>query len=288
MKEYNEDLTICMVSFFSDEIIKETLQNIPKHYRVIITDNTLTNDLKQNLEKNFENVEVIMPKENLGNGGGVNFALKKVNSEYAIYLDIDTKIEQTTLIDLINLAKSRNDWGIMAPNLKNYKYKDVNYLEKGFSDNFANMNFVEGCALLFNLKNLQNIGFYDEKIFLYFEENDLFFKCLKNKKKNLLCKKIFIEHKGNSSINFKYNFEVELNRNWHYMWSKFYYYKKNYSFLRGVKETWSQYLRSIIKSFIFFFINKKKFLIYKNRVSGLYNSYINKESWMRPNIKIKK
>jgi len=101
-----------MVSFFSDEIIKETLQNIPKQYKVIITDNTLTNDLKQNLEKNFENVEVIMPKENLGNGGGVNFALKKVNSEYAIYLDIDTKIEQTTLIDLINLAKSRNDWGI--------------------------------------------------------------------------------------------------------------------------------------------------------------------------------
>ena len=93
---------------------------------------------------------------------------------------------------------------------------------------------------------------------------------------------------GNSSISSDYSFEIELNRNWHYMWSKFYYYKKNYSYLRGIKETIGQYSRSTIKVIFYYFINKNKFLIYKSRVSGLYNSYKNKSSWMRPNIKLKK
>ena len=288
MKLYSEDLTISMVSFFSDEIIEKTLLEIPNEYKILVTDNALSGTLKKKLETSFRNVEVITPKENLGNGGGVNFALNKINTKYAIYLDVDTKIEKNTLSKMIELAKSRDDWGIMAPNLKNYEYKKKNYIEKNLSDNFSSMNFVEGCALLFNLEKLRNIGFYDDKIFLYFEENDLFFRCLKNQKKILLCKKIFIEHIGNSSINPDYNFEIELNRNWHYMWSKFYYYKKNYSYLRGIKETIGQYSRSTIKVIFYYFINKNKFLIYKSRVSGLYNSYKNKSSWMRPNIKLKK
>jgi GT2 family glycosyltransferase len=288
MKAYNDDLTISMVSFFSDEIIKKALKEIPEEYKILVTDNALSNTLKKNLETSFKNVEVITPKSNLGNGGGVNFALDKIDTKYAIYLDVDTKIEKNTLKGMIELAKSRDDWGIIAPSLKNYEYKEINYIEKNLSDDFSNMNFVEGCALLFNLEKLKNVGFYDDKIFLYFEENDLFFRCLKDQKKILLCKQIFIEHIGNSSISSDYSFEIELNRNWHYMWSKFYYYKKNYSFFRGIKETLNQYLRSIIKTIFYYFINKNKFLIYRSRVSGLYNSYRNKTSWMRPNITTKK
>ena len=159
------------------------------------------------------------------------------------------------------------------------------YLKKNTSKETSRMNFIEGCALLFNMKELDTIGFYDEKIFLYFEENDLFFRCLKNNKNILLCQNVYIEHLGNASVDTKYNLEIELNRNWHYMWSKFYYYKKNYSYLRGLKETINQFIKANIKLIFYYFINKKKFLIYKNRVSGLFNSYLNKNSWRRPFIK---
>lgn len=147
------------------------------------------------------------------------------------------------------------------------------------------MKFVEGCALLFNLGKLKEYGFFDNKIFLYYEEDDLFFKCHKNNLNIILCKNIFIKHFGNSSVDKKYRFEIELNRNWHYMWSKFYYYKKNYSYMKGLKETLGHFVRSIFKLSFFYLLNKKKFLIYQNRASGLINSYINKPSWKRPNIK---
>ena len=42
MKKYDELITICMVSFHSDEIIKKTLKIIPPKYQVIITDNALS------------------------------------------------------------------------------------------------------------------------------------------------------------------------------------------------------------------------------------------------------
>ena len=285
MKEYNELLTICMVSFHSDEIIKKTLKIIPKKYKVIVTDNAISNNLKSDLEKSFGNVKVIVPASNLGNGGGINFALNKITTKYALYLDIDTTLEINTIDKLIMIATFENNWGIIAPNLRSFSYTNDCYLKKNLSQETSQMKFVEGCALLFNMSVLNEIGFYDEKIFLYFEENDLFFRCLKNDKKILLCNNIYIKHFGNSSVDNRYNMEIELNRNWHYMWSKFYYYKKNYSYMRGIKETIYQFIKAILKLFFYYFLNKKKFMIYKNRAAGLYNSYLHKKSWKRPNIK---
>jgi N-acetylglucosaminyl-diphospho-decaprenol L-rhamnosyltransferase len=285
MKQFNEFITICMVSFHSDKIIKKILKTIPLKYKVIVTDNAISKDLKNILESSFKNVEVVIPSFNLGNGGGVNFALNKINTKYALYLDVDTVLEEDTIDRLIKVANSEINWSIIAPNLKNFNYKENCYLKKYASQEVSYMKFIEGCALLFNMRELDVIGFYDEKIFLYFEENDLFFRCLKNNKNILLCHNIYIEHLGNASVDAKYNLEIELNRNWHYMWSKFYYYKKNYSYLRGFKETLTQFIKANIRLVFYYFTNKDKFLIYKNRASGLFNSYLNKASWRRPYIK---
>ena len=54
MKAYNDDLTISMVSFFSDEIIKKALKEIPEEYKILVTDNALSNTLKKNLETSFK------------------------------------------------------------------------------------------------------------------------------------------------------------------------------------------------------------------------------------------
>ena len=41
-----------------------------------------------------------------------------------------------------------------------------------------------------------------------------------------VCEKIKFEHLGGQSQEPRFNFEATLSRNWHYCWSKFYYYKK--------------------------------------------------------------
>lgn len=280
----NKLLTIVMVSFHSETMLKKLIPLIPKEYKIIVTDNARTKSLKDDLEKKFTNTKVLIPKKNLGNGDGVNFALRNTKTKYVLYLDVDTIFKKNFFKDMILNANLNQNWAILAPNIKNYNYHKKNFILKKRSKNIFEMNFVEGCALLFNMNTMKKIGFYDKKIFLYFEENDLFVRCLKKNKSILLVKDIFISHIGNASANKKYQEEIEINRNWHYMWSKFYFYKKHHSSFVGFKKTIPHFLKAMIKCVILFLFNKKKFNIYKARFFGLWSSYLNKPSAMRPRI----
>ena len=285
MRKNNDLVTLILVSYHSNETLKKFLKQISNKYKIIITENALDKTLKCYIKDNYKNIKVLIPDKNLGNGGGINFALENVKTKYALYFDLDIELNELSINKLIDKAESISGWGIMAPNLINYNYNSNHFISNDLTKNISKMKFVEGCALLFNLNKLKKIGFFDTKIFLYYEENDLFLRCLKNNLDILLCKDIFIKHIGNSSTDKIHELEIELNRNWHYMWSKFYYYKKNYSYLEGLKKTASQFIKAILKLFFFYLINKKKSLIYKNRVLGLINSYLNKPSWRRPKIK---
>ena len=55
--------------------------------------------------------------------------------------------------------------------------------------------------------------------------------------------------------------------------------------MRGLKETIYQFFKALMKILFYYFLNKEKFLVYQNRLTGLYNSYLGKKSWKRPDIK---
>ena len=79
--------------------------------------------------------------------------------------------------------------------------------------------------------------------------------------------------------------EVELSRNWHWIWSKFYFNKKHYGLFKAVKEGTLRYFLSILKFLFYFLINDKvKKKIYFNRASGFYNALLGKSSWYRPRL----
>ena len=87
------------------------------------------------------------------------------------------------------------------------------------------MNFLTGCALFFNMKAFKDIGFFDEKIFLYYEENDLYLRSFKKDYKIYLIEEAQIKHLGNYSTDLIDKNSIEINRNWHLMWSTFYFHK---------------------------------------------------------------
>jgi GT2 family glycosyltransferase len=281
----NNKLTIILVSFFSNNRIKYLLNKIHNHNKIIIIENSLSKKFKKNIEKNYRNTKVIIPNKNLGNGGGINYAIKNIKTEFALYLDIDVKISQSTINKLYRACTKNEDWAIISPNIKEKKYKKDFYLKKDSSKEVNEMNFVEGCALLLHLPTIKKIGMYDEKFFLYYEENDLFYRCLKKKKKILLLSKIYIEHKNNTGSDKKYNKDIKYLRDWHLMWSKFYYYKKNFSYIKGLLETYKSFVSAFIKTIYYYYLNKEKYKKYYNRFSGLLNSYMGKKSWKRADIK---
>ena len=80
-----------------------------------------------------------------------------------------------------------------------------------------------------------------------------------------------------------FKFPVEVNRNWHYMWSKFYFEKKHSGYIYAFFKTIPYLIRSIFK-FVIHYNNYERKKIYYARASGLFNSYLLKKSWYRPNI----
>ena len=134
-----------------------------------------------------------------------------------------------------------------------------------------------------DILKLHNIKF-DTKIFLYWEEVDFFFQCLKKKQKIYLLNKVFAYHEGGKSINKNIYYDIELNRNWHLMWSKFYYFKKNFGYCVAYKKTIKQFISANIKFLFYFICKNKKKKVYLERVKGLFASYTGKPSFRRPII----
>ena len=94
-----------------------------------------------------------------------------------------------------------------------------------------------------------------------------------------------INHLGGMSHNAIYKKEIEYSRNWHWMWSKFYFNLKHYGYLIAFLKTLPSMISSIVKiSFYFLTVNSYKKKIYLMRFLGLYNSMTGKSSWYRPKI----
>ena len=93
----NKDLTIVFVSFFSKNIIEKPISQIPGDIPIIVVENSKDIELKNDLEKRYQNVKVIIPEKNTGNGGGANVGLRQANSKYVLYLDVDVELNENTL-----------------------------------------------------------------------------------------------------------------------------------------------------------------------------------------------
>ena len=71
-------------------------------------------------------------------------------------------------------------------------------------------------------------------------------------------------------------------RNWHWMWSTFYYHRKHYSYLYAVYKTYGKLFRSIFNTLLFIILfNKKRRNVYYARALGIINGMLGKKSWYR-------
>ena len=216
-------------------------------------------------------------KENLGFGKANNFGILKSKTDYVFILNPDAKLFENTLKNLCEIL-IQEDFSIAAP--VDVKEKNNFFFgEKKIKD----VEFVKGFAMVLDKKKF-NMEFFDEKIFLYLEEIDL---CKRAKKNNgrVILVNTPIQHLGGLSHGNRDNFEMEKSRNWHWMWSKFYYNKKHNGYFFAVLKTLPNFLSAILKYF-YYLIRKNEYKknIYKMRLLGLIASYMLRESYYRPYI----
>lgn len=252
------DLTIISVSYNSGSVFlanwKEFLDST--RLNVIIVDNASPDDSGHHLAKAFPSKNIVQLENNIGYGRAANEGLKLCKDRFALLLNPDLTISEEKVLQLLSLAmEDQDNTAIWAPAIN----------ENDFSGSRpVPTKAVSGAAMLFDLHKMEDVGFFDESIFLYSEETDL---CYRTRQKGYaikLCPEVYIDHLGDSSSGSHES--LIFMKSYHFGWSRCYYLHKHslYSEKSNPHRMYRQYR---LKSYIS--LRKENRLRYKGQAAGV-------------------
>ena len=278
----NKDITAIITSFKSEKKILNCIKSLGDDLKIIVIENSNDERLKNKLETKYTNLKCILSNNNLGYAKGNNLGLSMVDTKYALIINPDAEVDNQAINNFFLTAKNKPDFAIIAPFIQETRISELSEKEnKGVYE----VKSVKGFAMFLNLDQFKDIGFFDENFFIYFEEIDLCKRIVQKKKKIFLDTNIKIKHAGGTSHEDSINYEMEKSRNWHWMWSSFYFHKKHYGYTIALLKILPKFFSAIIKT-IYFKItsNNEKKEIYYCRFEGILNSILLRKSWYRPKI----
>ena len=275
------NVTFIIVTYNSEQVINNCLDSIPKEAPKIIIENSNNIETKNYLEKKYDNIKVYL-SENDGMGASNNKGIDKSNTQFVFIINPDTVFKNNAIKNIFDEAKLIDDFAIISPVNTDPNHPNYQSSNKTFKQNIIEAESVDGFAMLINKKKFEDNIFFDENFFLFLENDDL---CKRTKilgNNIYVIKNAFIDHKGFSSSTKIDKDELEYLRNWHWMWSKFYFNKKYHGFFQAFIFILPSFFSSILKILLFtLLLNNKKRKIYQFRFSGILNSIIGKTSWYR-------
>lgn len=220
-------LTIIIISYNSASIIEECLTELlrSEEFKILIVDNGSPDNSADRLKEMFPlrqssgeaSFEIIALEQNIGYGRAANVGLRKTKTPYALLLNPDLKATTTEVKNLLNHATADvSNTAFWGPAVK----------EKDFTGELPQpAEWISGCAMLFDVKKIKQIGLFDENIFLFFEETDLCYRTIQAGFGIHRCKDIYFQHlMGKASPP---NPEIRYLKRWHYGWSRSYFLAKH-------------------------------------------------------------
>ena len=278
-----ENTTFIIVTYKSEKIIYNCLNSLPENSIKIIIENSKNLNLKNDLEKKYKNLTVLL-NENSGFGASNNLGIKKCATQFAYILNPDVTFQKDTFDNLSKSCLDISDFAIISPlhSDKNYPNYKIRNKYDVINANILEVDDIDGFSMLINKNSFEDENYFDENFFLYLENNDLCLRVKKINQKIYVILNSFIDHKGGASSDPDFSSKIEYLKNWHWMWSKFYYHHKHdnyiYACLKIFKNLTSAFCKSILYSILG---NKNKKAFYKARLSGCINGLLLKKSWYR-------
>ena len=285
----NKDLTIVFSSYQSHRHLEKLIKQFSKNFKIIIIENSLDYKIKLFLEKKSKNVKVIIPKENLGLAKSYNLGLKNAKTKYVFLNNPDLQIDIKSINNLIKCAKNLKNFGILSPVykkekvFKNYEIfsNQIKIAKKNNKFQLLEVDRIDNNFLV--KKNEIKTNSFDENYFLYFETIDFAQSLKKRGKKLYISKKIKFHHYGSGSLPKKYQNLVKKTRAFHFNWSKFYFFKKNYNYFFALKKVFPNLIKALKKLFVgFLTFDFEKIKIGSIELMGLITAIFFIKSFYRP------
>ncbi|MDC0632896.1 hypothetical protein OAP22_03155 [Candidatus Pelagibacter ubique] len=277
------DTTIILISYKSEKLILNFIKKLPKLIPIIIIDNSNSFLLEDVIKKEYSNLEVFV-KNNDGVSSALNYAVEKIKTKYFLQISPDIDFDYKDIWVYLDFAKKLNNkFAAIGPRFLNIKKKS----HKQISENvdYDSIDSIHGSCMFINKECFNKIGRFDENYFLYFEETDYCYRGKKIGYKSYQINQSKVETLGRS-VKFENKDEekkVSKVLIWHFIWSKFYYYKKRYGKIISIILFIPIIFRTILKIYLNKLINNQEDIEkYKTRMDGIMTSIKGKKSSLRP------
>lgn len=223
-----------IVNYNDYEITKRLLDNV-KDYKVlkeiVVVDNKSTDNSLEELRKlKNKKITIIDSGENKGYSYALNVGCKYLidkykslnivisNSDIIIESELDIKdlnsyistknvIVGPTIIqgnDLNRGFKIPSPWQDIKQNIvffgKRVLAKELSYPDNYYHKDISKVDTVSGCFFMISSKHLEDMGYFDENVFLYYEENIMGIKTKKLGKNIIVANNVDVIHDHSVSI----------------------------------------------------------------------------------------
>jgi hypothetical protein len=204
------DISVSIVNYYSQKVIYRCLESLRRsnwhnlEYEIILVDNSNESDLAAVIAKDWPEVRYIA-NSNTGYGAGNNLALKQSLGKYFLIMNPDTVVESDSIWHLYSFMESHPQVGVVGPGQRNldgsrqascYRWHRLITpfcrrwpwlsrfsLVKNELSRFllTDINLEQSCSvdwllgsfLLVRAAAMRQVGYFDERYKLYFEDTDL-------------------------------------------------------------------------------------------------------------------
>lgn len=214
-------LSIIIVTYNSSQHIKDMLLSIEKQtktpHEIIVIDNNSFDQTIAQIYASKVNIRLLQQKENLGFSRANNLGVKDAKGEYLLFLNPDTMVLDHAIDNLYNFLKSRDDVGIVAPQLiedngniqpsvrnlptvtraiKEYYLGIKNSYEPFYplSNQPLEVESVVGAAMMVPKDVYRKLGGFNDKYFMYYEDLELCKKVREDGLKTIYLPEVQINH----------------------------------------------------------------------------------------------
>ncbi len=221
-------LSCIIVSWNAARQLADCLHSLPagaqgSSYEIIVIDNASTDGSADMVAREFQ-VRLIRNSENVGFARANNQGIRASTGRYVLLLNSDTIVPPGALPALVQFMDDHPDAGACGPRLARADGSTqlfafggdptVRYLlarswnrllfHRALHDwetqKVQTVDWVSGAALLTRRDALERIGGFDEKFFMYFEDNDLCLRLRRAGWKIFYNPTVTITHFGGASV----------------------------------------------------------------------------------------
>jgi len=232
------NVTVVVVTYNSAHCLPMLSPLLSVCPHVVISDNGSDDATATQAQALWPHATVLAHGRNLGFGAANNRALAQVKTPFSLLLNPDCEMTPPALQALLEAADTFPDAAVVAPQLMasedraevNYRWPSAYWTSRGgAAEGPLCVGFVCGAVMLLRMERMAITGFFDERFFLYYEDDDLCLRLFQAHLPMVLCPEVKVLHRSRGSVRGRSPWRSEYLRGYHHAQSKLIFLNKHES-----------------------------------------------------------